>query len=198
MTLLRNGVAVLFLSMQMLLKPGDKDNNQKRQAVMNELTRANREAATKSKYIRDSFAIRLEKAKSGEQRNFGGQVPRWLKWDKNAKKYVPHPEKWGTVQRIVSEVIAQKMWGHIVRDLNAAKVPCLLGGKRWQHASVYQLVRNPALRGDFHGLVGYVPAVVNPAQWDLLQARLAVSNKRGGGSRNSDKIPELVSGSGAL
>jgi len=199
MTLLRHGVSVLFLSMQMLLKVGDQDNVNKRKDVMDELARANREGNTKSKYVRSGQEIQIQKAKAGQRVNFGGRVPRWIKWDKTAKDYVPNGEKWATVCRIVKETLEQKVWGHIVCGLNTDKVPCLLGGKAWQHASVYQLLRNPALRGDLkiknETLVGYIPAVItDKAQWNLLQARLLVENGQGGGCRSSDKIRNLFPG----
>ena len=199
MTLLRHGVSVLFLSMQMLLKAGDQDNVEKRKDVMGELNRANREMTTKSKYIRDGINIIIQQAKAGQRKNFGGKVPRWIKWDDAAKDYVPNGEKWTTVCRIVKETIENKTWGQIVNDLNADEVPCLLGGEGWQHPTVYQILRNPALRGDFvikgETLAGYFPAVItSEAQWNLLQARLAVNSTRGGGCRRSDKIRNLFPG----
>jgi hypothetical protein len=199
MTLLRNGVSVLFLSMQMLLKAGDQDNVEKRKEVMNELSRANREGNTKSKYVRDGITDQIRKARAGQRVNFGGKIPRWIKWDANAKDYKPNGQKWTTVCRIVKEALEHKIWGQIVRDLNADKVPCLLGGKFWQHISIYQLLRNPALRGDFvirnETLRNYLPAIITgEAQWNLLQARLAVKTGQGGGSRSRDKIRNLFPG----
>jgi hypothetical protein len=119
MTILRHGVSVLFLSMQMLLKAGDQDNVQKRGDVMAELARANRQGNTKSKYVRDGQAVQIQKAKAGQRVNFGGKVPRWVKWDDAAKDYVPNGKKWSTVCRIVKEALEQRIWGQIVRDLKA-------------------------------------------------------------------------------
>jgi DNA invertase Pin-like site-specific DNA recombinase len=177
MTLLRNGVSVLFLSTRMFLEPGDKDNVMKRSCVMIELSRANREGNTKSKYVRDGITNQIRKARAGQRVNFGGKIPRWIKWDANAKDYKPNGQKWTTVCRIVKEALEHKIWGQIVRTLNADKVPCLAGGKAWKHTSVYRLLRSPALRGDFvirnETLKGYSPAVVtSESQWHLLQARL--------------------------
>ena len=72
MTLLRNGITLLFLHPKpLLMRPEDRNSAEKRDILTGELNRAHGESATRSGYVKGSVVERIAVAMAGEQINFG-------------------------------------------------------------------------------------------------------------------------------
>ncbi len=141
--------------------------------------------------------VRSSKAKLRQVGRWGGGKPPFGYWpEKGGEGWVlvvdPDAEK--VVRRIVDDFLGGKGVGVIARELNSEGVPTPLqyhAAKRgnpipegkWEATPVKNMLRSKALRGFAHhqgetvrddqGLpVRIAPALVDPDEWELIQARL--------------------------
>ena len=197
MTLLRNGITMLFLHPKpLLMRPEDRNNAEKRDILSGELNRAHGESATRSRYIKGSVVLRIAAAMAGEQINFGGLAPNYYRWDEEKEMYVPDETFFPIVQRAAIAVSENKVLFQIVRDLNDEHAPRLRNGNSWLPSTLYKLLHSESLLGTLtingQKIPNYFnPPVVTEEQWGLIQARISSDQPAGGGTKADADIRNL-------
>ena len=155
------------------------------------MMRANEESETKSLRIRAAFdAKRAHLA----EKPWTSRCPGWLRFDKDAAKFIVVKERAKVVRRIYRGVLAGTSHQSMARRMNEEQIP-LFGhgnqrGKIWQTSLVRHLLHTPTVIGTYVPFVtewvdgvmrvrpqtpveGYYPAIIKKADWDRVQTRRA-------------------------
>jgi hypothetical protein len=212
LSLLRKDITLLVLHPRpFVMRPEDRQDSAKRAYLFAELSRAHNESATKSRYVSDSYKLRLEWAKLGNQVNMGGVAPGWVRWQTDptnaeAGKYIMNEVRQRVVKFIVDAILANREISRILKDLNRLNMPLLGWGSQWRPSSIYHILRNTALRGELrcslksekkgeppveYRIQNFYPRMVDDEQWELIQARSVANGKAGGGSRPGTRVNNL-------
>jgi hypothetical protein len=202
MDLLRHGVSVFFVSIPMLLVPGDQHDDVKRGKIMAEFKRSNRESKRKSKLLKASFDIRMEEAKTfdindpkSQQPSFGNIAPHWVRYNHAVKRYLKVVQICAALLQIAKDLIANKVHNQIVQKLNVDRIALLAGGKRWTTSTLYMIFRNPAVIGTLRingvEVEDFYPPLLTREQHKLVLAALSVKMKPGGGTRADCAVRNL-------
>jgi DNA invertase Pin-like site-specific DNA recombinase len=145
------------------------------------MARANEESVTKSKRAHDAINRRADKGQLPTTR-----LPTWMKFNPDRKSASLIPQRSKVIKRIFGEVIDGAGAREIARDLNKEKVPVLFYATEWRQSAISQLLKNPAVYGEFKGQSGVLPAVITKARF--LQAQRRVRDRtlyKGGFSRSN-------------
>jgi DNA invertase Pin-like site-specific DNA recombinase len=162
------------------------------------LMRANEESEMKSRRIRAAFEVMRSKL---AEEPWTARCPGWLRLDKTTGKFAILEERANIVRRIFRESLSGIGRETIARRLNEERVPLFGQGnqrdKHWQKTLIRHLLYTPAVMGTLVPFVSewvegvqrlrpqppvehYFPAIIDPADWDRVQARRAawVSHSR--------------------
>lgn len=144
------------------------------------MARANEESVTKSKRAHDAINRRADRGELPTTR-----LPTWLEFtkDRTAAKLIPTRAK--VVKRIFDDVVSGISAREIARALNKEKVPVLFYATEWRQSALSQLLRNPAVYGEFKGEIR-LPVVVTKVRF--LKAQRVIKDRtlyKGGFSRSN-------------
>lgn len=144
------------------------------------MARANEESVTKSKRAHDAINRRVDKGQLPTTR-----LPTWMKFTKDRTAATLIPARAKVVKRIFDDVILGISAREIARALNKEKVPVLFYATEWRQSALSQLLRNPAVYGEFKGEIR-LPMVVTKARF--LKAQRVIKDRtlyKGGFSRSN-------------
>jgi DNA invertase Pin-like site-specific DNA recombinase len=148
--------------------------------AMGEMVRANAESARKAGFARDAINRRADKGQLPTTR-----LPTWMKFNPDRKTAALIPQRSKIVKRIFDNVIAGISAREIARALNKEKVPVLFYATEWRQSALSQLLKNPAVYGEFKGEIR-LPAAVTKARF--LKAQQIIKDRtlyKGGFSRSN-------------
>lgn len=115
-----------------------------------------------------------------------GATPYGLRYSRDNKAWSIDEPAADVVREIYRRLAAGETCARIARELNERGVPVPKWGKseavpRWAAVRVWRLATRPTYRGEwsFSGTAIPVPALVDSATWQLVQAQLLAANRRG-------------------
>ncbi|MGO8854602.1 MAG: recombinase family protein [Steroidobacteraceae bacterium] len=174
-------VLVTLMDEQVYSKATINENWTKLIMALAIMARANEESVTKSKRAKDAIQRRSSRGEIPTTR-----LPTWMKFNVDRKSAVLIPQRSKVVKRIFHEVIEGTGAREIARDLNKQKVPVLFYATEWRQSAISQLLKNPAVYGEFKGKEGVLPAVLTKARF--LRAQRIIRDRtlyKGGFSRSN-------------
>jgi DNA invertase Pin-like site-specific DNA recombinase len=172
--------------------------------------RANEESVIKQQRVSDAFERKRRQAREGEPVCFTRQLPAWLSWDDEEKRYSLIETRATIVRDIFQK--ARDGWGQqrIAQSLNERKVATWGAGKRkadlWHTSYVRKILTNPATIGTFtprrvtndgvrrvrqplDPIEGFWPAAVEGSVFEAVNSRLETTGARG---RNANNAPKFI------
>jgi DNA invertase Pin-like site-specific DNA recombinase len=174
-------VLVTLMDEQVYSKATINENWTKLIMALAIMARANEESVTKSKRAHDAI---LRRSKSGQLPTT--RLPTWMKFNEDRKSAALIPARAKVIKRIFDEVIDGTGAREIARGLNKQKVPVLFYATEWRQSAISQLLKNPAVYGEFKGKEGILPAVLTKARY--LRAQRIIRDRtlyKGGFSRSN-------------
>jgi DNA invertase Pin-like site-specific DNA recombinase len=163
---------------------------------------AHQESLNKSERVGRAWRAKKLRASGGI---ITARAPGWLRLDPAARKLVPIPEAVQTVQFIFQ--LASSGYGAtvITKRLNAEKIPVIGRRPYWIKSSVWRLLRNRAVLGEYQPHKGrgskkkkdgdpipnYYPRIVEDSVWWAAQGSL--DSRRGKGGRTAKETVNLFS-----
>lgn len=145
------------------------------------MARANEESVTKSRRAHDAI---LRRSTSGQLPTT--RLPTWMKFSADRRSAILIPARAKVVKRIFDEVISGTGAREIARNLNKEKVPVLFYATEWRQSALSQLLKNPAVYGEFKGNEAVLPGVITKARF--LRAQRVIRDRtlyKGGFSRSN-------------
>jgi DNA invertase Pin-like site-specific DNA recombinase len=124
------------------------------------MARANEESVTKSKRAHDAIVRRADRGELPTTR-----LPTWMKFSADRKSAILIPARAKVVKRVFDEVIEGTGAREIARNFNKEKVPVLFYATEWRQSALSQLLKNPAVYGEFKGQEKVLPAVITKARF---------------------------------
>lgn len=151
------------------------------------MARANEESERKSSRGKDVWALRRSQAKE-QKKPTNGACPKWLRYDKTAKKFLPILERVAVVKRIFAMCIEGKGCRQIAATLNREGVPPF--ARLWEISAVGRLLRSRSVMGEYQPKVrgqkrrtavgeaipDYYPQVIDPETFWRAQGMLESRN----------------------
>jgi len=177
----RSIVIVTLMDGQIYSKATIKENWTRLIMALSIMARANEESVTKSKRAHDAISRRADRGEIPTTR-----LPTWMKFAPDRKSALLIPPRAKIVKRIFDEVIEGTGAREIARNLNAEKAPVLFYATEWRQSAISQLLKNPAVYGEFKGKEGVLPAVITKARY--MRAQRIVRDRtlyKGGFSRSN-------------
>jgi site-specific DNA recombinase len=128
----------------------------------------------------------LERTASGkrnalaEGRKPQGADPYGLRWSKDRRAWEVDAAQADVVREIYRRILAGETTGQIAADLARRGAPHPRSD-RWSSARVWRIATRTACRGEwsFDGRLLTVPAIIDPATWQAVQAQLLAAQRRG-------------------
>lgn len=178
--------------------------------LLAKLAQANGETQRKSDLVRAGKLLAKQEIAEGK-RTPGKSCPTWLKYDPFVRTYTPKPGAEDTLILIFEASAGGAGLLEIVKLLIAKERPPFHGkGIGWQPSTVYKILRNPAVMGEYHGRcrnpetkgrperddrVGVgrpYPPIIPPEEFGRVET--ALHDRRKGGGRKGIYIHSLLTG----
>jgi DNA invertase Pin-like site-specific DNA recombinase len=149
-----------------------------------------------------AWELKRHKARNGKVLATA-KMPPWLApaGDKDDRRPVVVPEKAALVRRVYDLAVSGQGVARIVRTLTEDGTPPLTRGQAWSRTTVYRLLTNRAVLGEYQPgrgranawlpdgppVEGYYPEVISPATFHKVQACMG-SRKLGNAGRQSNLV----------
>jgi DNA invertase Pin-like site-specific DNA recombinase len=166
------------------------------------LCRAHDESSTKSTRLKKAWE---QKRRDIKLKYYTSRVPCWLSLPKGAIKPIVDPAKTEIVKKIFELCLAGNHAEGIARRFHRDGVPILGKGKAWTFSFVAQILRNPAVTGEFtpnrmeNGkrvsagttISGYYPEIISKDEFNRVQFIMDSRSRCKRGGRVSPKAGSL-------
>lgn len=136
-------------------------------------------AADERSKIRDRM-MAGKAAAAAQGRKPQGATPWGLRYDRTAKTWSIDEQRATIVREVHRRALEGETLGALAADLNRRGVPPIRG-RAWHTTGVWRLLTGTVYRGEwtFAGHAIRVPAIVDAATWQAVQAQLLAAGKRG-------------------
>ncbi len=150
--------------------------------------RGHEESLRKGERVGAAWAAKRQRAGSEK---LTAQCPQWLRLKPTREIFETIDDRAEIVRRVFREALDGKGQEAIARDLNIEGIPTFGRGDRWHKSAVAKMLRNAAVIGTYQPhkmatdgagrtfrqpdgmpVLDYYPAVIDPASFNRLQARL--------------------------
>ena len=148
----------------------DKDPNLL-QFVVGEMIRAYSESDEKSRKIKSAKQHKLAQLKAGLIVAHNN-VPKYVSFNPHTKTYT-HNDKTPLVKRMVADFLAGNSLYSIAKRFNDEGVKTFRRGFQWSAKSCKVILQNRILLGEFLGNKQFCKPIVEPEDFEKVQARLA-------------------------
>jgi DNA invertase Pin-like site-specific DNA recombinase len=169
------------------------------------MARANEESERKSSRGKDVWALRRSQAEE-QKKPTNGACPKWVRYDKAAKKFLPIPERVAVVKRIFVMCIEGKGCRQIAATLNREGVPPF--ARLWEISAVGRLLRSRSVMGEYQPKVrgetgrvaagaavpDYYPQIIDPETFWRAQGMLDGRNVLKVRGREGKGVANLFTG----
>jgi DNA invertase Pin-like site-specific DNA recombinase len=158
-----------------------------------ELAAANEYSAKLSERVRASYKSRYQKLLNGERGIKMNNLPRWI--DRATMK--PN-DKANTVAALFQMYLDGKGSSVIARELNQKNVPTLRGRGNWGQGTVYDLLSDRQVLGEYKAggevVKGFLPQIVSDELFAKVQARMEDNRSKRPCGNETGHIANLFSG----
>jgi DNA invertase Pin-like site-specific DNA recombinase len=170
--------------------------------------RANEESETKSRRLRHAWNTKLLNIKDKPRTSI---APAWLRFDREAGRFQPIPERAALVQRIFAMTLEGVGQHKIAETFNRQGIAPWGRAQHWQRSYIAKILRNPAvigtvvphriehaggkkLRVPLEPVQGYFPAVVSAETYAEVQALQAARTAPTRGRHAQVPVTNLLAG----
>ena len=157
--------------------------------IIGEIIRANTESSERGRKIKSSIIGKKELMRNGVKVAHNN-LPKFITFNKTTKDY-EFNDNAEVVKEIVRSVMEGKSLYSIANNLNKQGVKTFCRGYEWRGTNISELLKNRTITGDFLGIKGYLPPLIDEEKFDALQNVLK-GNKFNRGKRGI--VPNIFRG----